>query len=92
MTKSVIFWYVAGRFCQCDTSKAESTDTTTCQRPGTGEVCSGKGKCDCGSCDCTQGYTGQCCQIKMSRFCAGENDQTCSGTKQNYVLHYIFIL
>ena len=78
--------HIIGRFCQCDTKNSDSVDIQNCRRNSGSEVCSGRGNCNCGSCECKSGYTGRCCQINALSLCGGNNDKVCSGRKNILII------
>ena len=71
-----------GRFCECE--EGVEVSKAKCQTPN-GQECSNRGKCECGKCKCEKGWTGKCCQFKVSdddteeKYCGGIGGKACSG-------------
>ncbi|XP_036313810.1 integrin beta-7 isoform X3 [Pipistrellus kuhlii] len=53
-----------GRLCECSEAELSSPDLESgCRGPnGTGPLCSGKGRCQCGRCSCTGQSSGRLCE------------------------------
>ncbi|KAG9492200.1 hypothetical protein GDO78_000616 [Eleutherodactylus coqui] len=47
-------WYVSGEFCECDDRDCDKHD---------GLICTGNGICNCGNCECWEGWNGNACEI-----------------------------
>ncbi|KAJ8954366.1 hypothetical protein NQ318_011039 [Aromia moschata] len=63
---------ISGIFCECN--------NYSCKRDG-GLLCSGKGTCNCGKCECYAGYTGEACECpdSNSTCIAPGGELVCSG-------------
>ncbi|XP_033097330.1 integrin beta-1-like [Anneissia japonica] len=57
-----------GEFCDC------SMSNYSCIAPN-GELCNGKGQCDCGKCDCIDGFDGKTCE------CGDECESECEANQ-----------
>ncbi|CAE1317962.1 ITGB1 [Acanthosepion pharaonis] len=81
-----------GKFCECDGSEASDEEVLSkCIQPGTSTVCSGRGRCMCGVCECAsrtssskETYSGKFCECDNyacdyyhGELCGGEDHGEC---------------
>ncbi|EPQ09568.1 Integrin beta-7 [Myotis brandtii] len=70
-----------GRLCECSESELSSPDLESgCRGPnGTGPLCSGKGRCQCGHCSCSGQSSGRLCECDDAS-CERHEGVLCGGT------------
>jgi hypothetical protein len=70
-----------GRLCECSEAELSSLDLESgCRAPnGTGPLCSGKGRCQCGRCSCTGQSSGRLCECDDAS-CERHEGILCGGT------------
>ncbi|CAM1327219.1 ITGB1 (predicted) [Pycnogonum litorale] len=79
-----------GRYCECDKSNPKAKNDTHCRYKSDQYVCSGRGRCTCGECECdkksTPGHeiTGNWCECDnfscdrhQGKICSGPNNGEC---------------
>lgn len=70
-----------GRLCECSEAELSSPDLESgCRAPnGTGPLCSGKGRCQCGRCSCSGQSSGRLCECDDAS-CERHEGILCGGT------------
>lgn len=70
-----------GRLCECSEAELSSPDLESgCREPnGTGPLCSGKGRCQCGRCSCSGHSSGRLCECDDAS-CERHEGILCGGT------------
>eukprot|EP00117_Sycon_ciliatum_P023626 scpid49462/ scgid3434/ Integrin beta-5 len=61
--------------CECD-----ERNQAPCIQPGTFQVCSGRGRCECGTCECEGLSNGTYCECDNGNCEVGDNGLQCSGS------------
>uniref|UniRef100_A0A4D5R9L8 Integrin beta n=1 Tax=Scolopendra viridis TaxID=118503 RepID=A0A4D5R9L8_SCOVI len=71
-----------GKYCECDMEDSEVADNSSCIQPGTNRLCSDRGECVCGQCQCDvlrfPDISGDYCQCNDAA-CSYINDKICNG-------------
>lgn len=70
-----------GQLCECSEAELSSPDLESgCRAPnGTGPLCSGKGRCQCGRCSCSGQSSGRLCECDDAS-CERHEGVLCGGT------------
>lgn len=72
-SESLTLGRVYGPYCECDNFSCSYHD---------GKICGGpkRGQCECGSCACEDGWTGEACECPSTdHSCRGSDGELCSG-------------
>jgi integrin beta 1 len=64
---------ISGQFCECDNFSCDQYNGVLCSGPD-------QGVCDCGRCECLEGWSGPACECSTSiETCKAPNGEQCSG-------------